>query len=481
MYPSRRTDPTDGWRSRRSMARVDGGVAPVVAVAAPVVGAGVPAGVGAREALNGDIDRVSKRMLPLFFAMVAVVGFRLHEQLPLIRVVRPALLLVLLSGIMLLVSVPKERLRVLKTDPVSKLVLIYLGWAFFTIPTSLWRANSLDKWTGFAFPVLIIFAIVAAIRPSRKTLDIMHVGYVTCTLLLVVETITLGRFQGFRLSTGATLDSNDLASVAALAFPLALTLAIRRRGLARVLGIAAVIALLVGLGKFNSRGGTVAFASGAIAFMLLQPGARKLQLLSVLTVAAAAFWITAPDDYRQRIVGMNDLESDYNYTSYFGRKAIWERARGYIIQNPVFGVGIDAFSVAEGETNKATNRTGKWSATHNAYLQAGSEMGVPGMLLFIAILATAGKGALSLARRQKWRPDLPVRPEYFAALVGFATGAYFLSHAYFFPLFALLALCSYAVRVGRAESASGRGIGSDGGLDSRSPSAVRSMRPRLGM
>lgn len=452
MYPSRRTDPTNGWRSRRSMARVDGQalVAPVAAVAPvpPAVGAGVAPG----EALNGGIDPVSKRMLPFFFAMVGVVGFRLHEQLPGMSAVRPAMLLVIVSAIVLLTSVPKERFRILTRDRVSRLVLMYVGWAFFTIPTSLWRSQSLSTFTGLAFPVLIIFAIIAVIRPSTKVLDTVLVGFVAVTILLVVETLLLGRFAFDRLSTGATLDSNDLASVAAMGFPLSFTLAIRRRGLARIMGMVGVVILLIGLGKFNSRGGTVAFAAGAVVLVMAQPGVRKLQLFVLTAIAGAAFWASAPPDYRERILGMGNLEGDYNYTSYYGRKAIWERARGYILHNPVLGVGIGAFPVAEGASLESLNQHGKWSATHNAYLQSGAEMGVPGMLLYIAMLAAAAKGAWRMSRRDPLRPDIAPRPEFLASLIGFATGAYFLSHAYFFPMFALLALCSFAIRTSAAES-----------------------------
>jgi O-antigen ligase len=124
----------------------------------------------------------------------------------------------------------------------------------------------------------------------------------------------------------------------------------------------------------------------------------------------------------------------------------------YYKEHLVTGVGMFCFTIAEGQHNKEIGRTGKWSAPHNAYWQALSELGTPGGVFFFGMLVTA---VVSGLRCWKWRlPDGSSstfhRPEYLAAIVGFGVGAYFLSHAYFWPMFGFVALSGLAGLVARS-------------------------------
>ncbi len=57
---------------------------------------------------------------------------------------------------------------------------------------------------------------------------------------------------------------------------------------------------------------------------------------------------------------------------------------------PLTGVGPSQFANIEGETSREDGRQGAWQVTpHNAYTQVSSEMGIPGLLIFLAaIIAT---------------------------------------------------------------------------------------------
>jgi O-antigen ligase len=125
---------------------------------------------------------------------------------------------------------------------------------------------------------------------------------------------------------------------------------------------------------------------------------------------------------------------------------VWARARIYIRQNLIKGVGAGNFPMAEGEYGEALGVRVKWSTTHNTYLQVAAELGLVGASVFSAMLLLSFGRAFRL-----WWPALASkhgfhRPEYFASLGAFATGAYFLSHAYFYPLFAMFALNALAFR-----------------------------------
>ena len=222
----------------------------------------------------------------------------------------------------------------------------------------------------------------------------------------------------------------------------------------------AVFALMSGVTTASSRGGTLALLVGLVVFVLGLRGGKRFGVLFAMLGLGALFWFTAPDRFRGRVVSMTSLEDDYNNTEYTGRKAIWRRARIYIRENPLVGVGAGCFFVAEGGYNAATGMTGKWSTTHNAYLQALSELGIPGGSVFILMLLTTAALAFQMwkpAPRQRGPPRRPelYRPEYFASLSAFCASAYFLSHAYFNPVMVVIGLIGLSERVRIAEKAGG--------------------------
>jgi O-antigen ligase len=242
-----------------------------------------------------------------------------------------------------------------------------------------------------------------------------------------------------------------------MSFPLALGLAMRSRGGKKTIAIAAALVFVFTLMRTGSRGGTIAFVAAMLVFVAGFPARRRMVMIVALVFAVPLAWTLGPPEYRERMKTMLSLEQDYNQTDYVGRKAVRERAALYYKENLITGVGMFCFPIAEGQHNKEIGRTGKWSAPHNAYWQALAELGTPGGVFLFGMLVTA---IMSGLRCWKWRlPDGSSsafhRPEYLAAIVGFGTGAYFLSHAYFWPMFGFVALSGLAGLVSRTGAANG--------------------------
>jgi O-antigen ligase len=158
---------------------------------------------------------------------------------------------------------------------------------------------------------------------------------------------------------------------------------------------------------------------------------------------------TASDHYWQQM-GTITSEEDYNHTSETGRLPIWSRGIGYMMANPFFGVGPNNFPTAEGTLSPLAERQQygigvRWNAAHNSFIQIGAEVGLPGLALFVAVIASAfgalrrsGPIEAALALRGERRP--PLTPALTASLLGFVVGAFFLSLAYSEMLYTLLAL-----------------------------------------
>lgn len=382
--------------------------------------------------------------------ILIVVMVRIHELLPVVPRLRPAAVLGF-GGIALLLMYSKERvIGSALESPTLRLAGLYLLWAVAMAPFALWQALAVNSLKTLVSALLPITALLLC-APTRESFHKVRWVLVGATLASAILVIVRGQ-GGERLEQGGMFDSNDLASLMAIMVPFAMALVVRGRGWHRLLGAASAIAFVAVAVKTGSRGGTIALAVAAVVFVLGFRSHRRAIALVVLLAGALVTWEFAPPNFQSRITALVQGEKDYNYTAYGGRKQIWKRARGYIRENPITGVGIGNFPVREGNTCTELGVTCKWSATHNAYLQAGAELGLVGLALFVGLLVTGARQALPL-----WRPAADAgpssmhHPELLASLLGFSAGATFLSHAYFFPLFGLLGIIAYASRIHSVE------------------------------
>lgn len=409
----------------------------------------IQAGSAGQVAQVAGAPRLATDRLALFVSMglIATISSRLHEITSASAIFRPALTLSVLAALILFPRVPNSRLTIVWKNPRFQSLFRYFAWMILMVPFAVWRGGAFDTITGAFFPIFILFAAILLVSPREEHLESLQKAFVLASAAHIVL-LKLFFAQG-RLSGLGSLDPNDLAALAAMATPLSIGLIQRSRSMGdRLLFIASTLALIAGVIWTSSRGGTLALAVGLLAFVVLLPRQRRGSILLVLIVALPLFWMTAPQSYRDRIV--NIAEEDYNTTDFWGRKAIWKRARIYISRNPVTGVGVRGFETYDGMYMKEIGRTGKWSAPHNAYVQATAELGIPGGALYVLLLLGAGLSALKFATAKGKGFLSAPRPEYISALAAFASGAYFLSHAYSVQLFTLVALIAFTEIVSRS-------------------------------
>jgi O-antigen ligase len=379
--------------------------------------------------------------------MIAIVGVRLHESLPYLHLLRPTALTVLGGGLLLLVKSSRPALREAVADRTAVLTLVYILWMLVTAPFALWPAQAF----GMFQVSMILWVMTVSVLLCDPQQDVVRIT--TNTFAWIVGALALLALatggSGGRLGTQGSLDPNDLAAVMAMGLPFAIATAIRERRLLRMAALLSAAFMAAVVVRTESRGGTIAFAIGALIFALGFPRRRAL-LLTVLGFAAASGWVLATPAFRERMSSISSLDQDYNYTAYGGRKQIWARARGYIADHPVTGLGAGNFGMAEGATAAARGQPAVWAAAHNAYLQAFAELGVLGGMLFLSLLTTSGYRGWKLWRGRS-QDTMTRRPEFFASVCAFATSAYFLSHAYFFTFFAICAITALADRARTAD------------------------------
>jgi len=404
----------------------------------------------------------------LVVLLLAIVAIRLHEVVPALSVLRPALVIGI-GGFIALWAASAQRSRdAVLSDPSLRWVALYAVWAAFTVPFAMWPGQAAGTLRSF-IPAILLVAAVLLLVPSERTIVRVLFGFVVASGLNAIAMVATGQTNpgGRVLVGGGSLDSNDLALVMAITFPLALGLSARLTGWRRIICLGTAAMLVLSATATGSRGGTIAFLVGSLVFVMGQRGTRKFAFIAALVLVGIVAWFSASNSYRRRMRELVQGEKDYNYTAYGGRKQIWARARLYTIQHPIVGVGVGNFPVAEGKHLDLLGMVGKWSNAHNAYLQAFAELGFPGGLIFLGMLISTG-----LRAAKYWRPKSGRsggasyhRPELLAAVFAFAAGSYFLSSAYFYSFFALVGLIALTDRIslrtqaGTAGQLAGRGRG----------------------
>lgn len=380
----------------------------------------------------------------VFFGLVVS---RFSEMLGPLSRVRPVMLATGIIGILLVVKSRPQAWRLAVGERQIRLLLSYSVWAAVTVPFALWRGMAFDSLLTLPTAILVTLSILL-VAPTVQNLDRLTTGVVAIVGGYGFATLSFGRTVGEgRLTGTGALDPNDLAGLMAMILPMAVWLGMGRGWRRRTIGIAASIIMLTVIVQTASRGGLVSLAVGVLVLLLALNPSRVLFSGVALAVGFFAMWHYGPPVFRERASSLFALEEDYNATSEVGRLAIWKRGIRYTMEHPITGVGMNNYAVAEGLAHYQRGTTGSWFTAHNTYVQVFAELGLLGGMLLVIMLGRAvTQGARLYRRSRRSRPHL-WRPDILASVAAFAASAFFLSHAYSYSLFGILALVTYAARV----------------------------------
>jgi O-antigen ligase len=273
---------------------------------------------------------------------------------------------------------------------VSLAMLLFLGWALLSI---VWAEDanvalfSVFRYLLAIGLVLVVFAAVQTQRDVTIIIAAMVLGAACAAVYGLLNPPSTLPGQVERLS-GTLGNANELAG--ALVMGIGLTgglVAIAKSALARGLALGVGALCLIAIFLTGSRGGLIALAAMLIAAVLLARGRRLPLTLATIAIAIVGIGYiatAAPEASRDRVLHPGRGT---------GRIDIWTVGGRMVSANPVTGVGAGNFRVSSihyllepGALPDSQYIADEPSVAHNTYLEVLAELGIPGALLFVALI-----------------------------------------------------------------------------------------------
>lgn len=387
---------------------------------------------------------------------------RIHQHFPQLARFRPALTLTALAGLYALMNP-----RFLSADNVvrtrSAKVMLGMGvMACLSTPFGISMGNSGTYIIQEYSKVLILaFLVLLGVRHSRDLYKFLWAFVLSSAFLswLALFVFKMKR-QGsdiVRIQNAYSYDSNDLGFVAVIGFVFTMLIFTVTNKRGKLICLAIMGSLGATVARTGSRGAFLTFAFVGFLLLVLDRSMSAAKKLALVGLASIGIVIAAPSGYWGQMLTILTPTTDYNWTSSTGRKEVAARGLGYMMDHPVTGLGIDNFGRAEGLIgSRAESREWdpteagiKWSAAHNSWIQAGAELGLPGLVLFANLVLGTAWYCRGLRKRipEGWANGDPEQRLLFwtgaylpVAFVGFAVGSSLVSFAWSDLIYLMVAL-----------------------------------------
>jgi putative inorganic carbon (hco3(-)) transporter len=290
--------------------------------------------------------------------------------------------------------------------------------------------ETLARYTGFVALYVIVTQFFGDHRQKTRIVWVL-----TCAASVAALLALWNFFSGRTLLATLTYgDPNDLGYVLATTVPLSVWLA-RRTSASRIVAIMMVAVILTGLALTLSRGAIVALAIGVAWIVITEPRSRKALVAAALvaTVAGVVFLLLNEARVKSAVSVKGRVASE-NVQS---RIELWRAATILTVEHPVLGVGPGNFPLYQLETQDQPQGSVTF-VVHNAYLEVAAELGVAGLMLFLAFLAIQWRRLTQATASGAGPPGLSsaVRVSFLVALAGALT----LSEEFYAPIWIAAAL-----------------------------------------
>jgi probable O-glycosylation ligase (exosortase A-associated) len=393
----------------------------------------------------------------LCLAFILFSFFRIHEAIPVLNPLHIPLALAV-GSIGTLAALTLFRRIEIAWTPELRLFLVFFALVTLEIPFATGRDVAIAYWKDSYSKIAIMVFAIASLARTPRDFQRAITAFVLSGVLIASVAIHnrlsgIGLVEGNRVTIGRDIESaigdpNDLSLV--LSFPLSFAfclviapgMALWRRALGAVAFVEVVWAILC----TGSRGGMLAIFAVLGAFVAQR--IRSKLVLAALGGGGFAF-LSAVAGMR----GGGSSASGGVDESAHGRIEAWKAAFRMACAHPLGGVGINNFKY------NFWFYTDYWEgfakAVHSTWFCALAESGFVGFGIFLALVARifvlSNRSTRLLSRAATGKDYVPayyaMAQAVFLGMAGFCTAGTFLTQAFTWPLYILLAL---AVATSRA-------------------------------
>jgi O-antigen ligase len=283
--------------------------------------------------------------------------------------------------------------------------------------------------------------VVSSVNEVRKLLAIQAGTIALMTIASVfVHRTEYGRLMG--IQKGILENPNDLAINIAINFPLCVAfLLAAKRGFAKAFWAAGLVFMLGGVVATYSRSGLLAMAvtSMICVWEFGIRGKRRMVVVSAVVFGLIGLALVAlTPHYRLRIESMalGNIEGSGDRGSLEARQELLKESLQIAARHPFLGVGPGNFA----------SFTQSWRVAHNTYAELAAETGLPGLFLFLLLIALTLRKTRRIRKLPGYQSSDDIRlwtSALWAAMAAYVAGAMFASTEYnLFPYFMVGYVCA---------------------------------------
>lgn len=393
-------------------------------------------------------------MLYALAGTLLVTTWRIQDLFPILGTLQvPTLVAVAAYLTFALAPDPRRRLRTIR-HPITTLVLVTGVWILLSVPGGVYPGLSFKFFFKDHIKTILMMALIAgAIRNVDDVERFVRVQIAGAMLyaLYVLAKVQVG--SDGRLGDLFYYDANGLALLLSATLPLIVFYTRAQAPPAwRLAALGGCGVSILTLMKSGSRGGFLALLGAGLYLLFGFKAIPKKVRWSAVAAMAALLVLVGSNQYWQMMGTLLHPTQDYNWSgkNEAGRMEVWKRGIGYMMGAPVFGVGANAFPVAEGTLSPLAARQAigeglKWSEAHNSFVQIGAELGIPGLLIFLTMLFYAFRTLSRIAgwARRRAGPrsrESALAQALIASLIAFCIAGFFLSEAFSPYLYSVLGM-----------------------------------------
>ena len=331
------------------------------------------------------------RILLLFLFLVYLNAGLLSPRLEAIRPLRIVGILAIVS-LLLEKACRRERLEWIR--PESHLLLGFVATAALSCIGALWPRQAMEstlELAKYAAIYVVMVNVLDDFSKIRATITTIVVGGMIPAIGTIHNWTTGGVVEGRAAWVGIFGNPNDVAYSLVILAPLAVYLAGHAGGLRRILGLAAIGVYVFAIYTTFSRGGLVGLFV-VLALVVFRHASASARIWALLLMAASIVFVM---NFWSRQQGFSSLGQDYTLNQ---RLTTIMTGFAMFLDHPLFGVGIGCSVIAWPLYAPLGPQANEGAlVTHNTFVQALGETGLPGFLFFVFLLGAVIRRARAIA------------------------------------------------------------------------------------